>query len=51
MLQGMKYFFQETKMEVKHIQSEWEQELIRLGNMLRFGFPEKYVPCMLKFVL
>ncbi|XP_028767874.1 kinesin-like protein KIN-14F [Neltuma alba] len=34
-LEGMKYFFQETKMEVKQIQSEWEQELGRLEHHIK----------------
>jgi len=42
-LQGMKYFFEETKLEVKQIQSEWEEEFSRLGNHLRIGFP--YLVC------
>ena len=32
LLQGMKYFFEELKLEVKQIQSEWEEELSRLGK-------------------
>lgn len=34
-LEGMKYFFEETKMEVKQIQSEWEQELGRLDHHIK----------------
>ncbi|KAK7305290.1 hypothetical protein VNO77_43193 [Canavalia gladiata] len=34
-LQGMKYFFDETKLEVKQIQSEWEQEMSRLEHHIK----------------
>ncbi|KAI9119983.1 hypothetical protein K1719_008952 [Acacia pycnantha] len=34
-LEGMKYFFEETKMEVKQIQSEWEREMGRLEHHIK----------------
>ncbi|XP_052118479.1 kinesin-like protein KIN-14F [Arachis duranensis] len=34
-LEEMKYFFEETKMEVKQIQSEWEQESSRLEEHIK----------------
>ncbi|MED6109539.1 Kinesin-like protein KIN-14F [Stylosanthes scabra] len=34
-LEEMKYLFQETKMEVKQIQSEWEQESCRLEEHIK----------------
>lgn len=37
----MKYFFEDTKLDVKQIQSEWEQEFSRLGNLQRLGFAWK----------
>ncbi|KAL2332864.1 hypothetical protein Fmac_014077 [Flemingia macrophylla] len=34
-LEDMKYFFEETKMEVKQIQSEWEEEFNRLEDHIK----------------
>ncbi|XP_061337645.1 kinesin-like protein KIN-14F [Gastrolobium bilobum] len=34
-LEGMKYFFEEIKLEIKRIQSEWDQELSRLQNHIK----------------
>ncbi|KAG4399954.1 hypothetical protein GLYMA_08G333300v4 [Glycine max] len=34
-LEGMKYFFEETKLEVRQIQSEWEEELSRLEHHIK----------------
>nr|KYP60952.1 Kinesin-4 [Cajanus cajan] len=34
-LEGMKYFFEETKLEVKQIQSEWEEEFSRLEDHIK----------------
>ncbi|CAL0335051.1 unnamed protein product [Lupinus luteus] len=34
-LEGMKYFFEEMKMEVKQIQSEWEKESNRLEHHIK----------------
>ncbi|KAF7831238.1 kinesin-like protein KIN-14F [Senna tora] len=34
-LEGMKYFFEETKMEVKQIHSEWGRELSRLEHHIK----------------
>ncbi|KAJ1441202.1 P-loop containing nucleoside triphosphate hydrolase [Sesbania bispinosa] len=34
-LEGMKYFFEETKLEVKQIQLEWEQEWSRLEHHIK----------------
>ncbi|XP_027335879.1 kinesin-like protein KIN-14F [Abrus precatorius] len=34
-LEGMKYFFEETKLEVKQIQSEWDQEMSRLEHHIK----------------
>lgn len=44
LLQAMKYFFEEIKREVNQIQSEWHQEVSRLGKDLRLDFPWEISP-------